>query len=207
MSAASDTPNARRGEQRCEIVSVAARLFREFGFKKTTVADIAEALGMSPANIYRFFAAKAEINEEVVRQMMREVEEALAAIVNGPGSATERLRALITTNERMNADRYISERRLHEMVEVALEEKWPIVKEHVNRIDALIEAVIASGMKSGEFAPGDAKLAACQMHAACTQFCHPRLMVECASWGMLTSAQMLDFCLAALRAGVPAPPR
>lgn len=207
MSAALDGPSARHGEQRCEIVTVAARLFREFGFKKTTVSDIAQALGMSPANIYRFFAAKSEINEEVMRQMMREVEDALAAIVDGPGSATERLRVLITTNERMNAGRYISERKLHEMVEVALAEKWPIVKEHVNRVDSLIEAVVASGMSSGEFAPADPKLAAQQVHAACTQFCHPRLMVECANWGTLTSAQMLDFCLAALRARVPASPR
>ena len=206
MNDAADSSNARHGEQRCEIVTVAARLFREFGFKKTTVADIAQALGMSPANIYRFFAAKSEINGEVMRRLMSEVEDALAAIVDGPGSATERLHALITTNERMNAGRYISERKLHEMVEAAFTEEWPIVKEHVNRVDQLIEAVIVSGMNSGEFAPGDAKLAAQQVHAACTQFCHPRLMVECASWGALTSAQMVEFCLAALRAGVPAPP-
>jgi DNA-binding NarL/FixJ family response regulator len=41
----------------------AERLFRQFGYQKTTVADIAAALGMSPANIYRFFASKAAIKD------------------------------------------------------------------------------------------------------------------------------------------------
>jgi AcrR family transcriptional regulator len=46
------------------IVEVAERLFRQYGFQKTTVADIARDLHMSPANVYRFFTAKSEINEE-----------------------------------------------------------------------------------------------------------------------------------------------
>ena len=36
------------------ILVIAERLFREIGYQKTTVADIAKALQMSPANIYRF---------------------------------------------------------------------------------------------------------------------------------------------------------
>ncbi|MEA4855725.1 helix-turn-helix domain-containing protein, partial [Solidesulfovibrio sp.] len=38
------------------IIEAAENLFREVGYSKTTVADIASALGMSPANIYRYFA-------------------------------------------------------------------------------------------------------------------------------------------------------
>ncbi|HMK90470.1 MAG TPA: TetR family transcriptional regulator [Methylocystis sp.] len=186
--------------QRREIVTAAARLFREIGFQKTTVADIAQALGMSPANIYRFFASKAEINHAVARQAMIEVEDAARAIATGSGSAAERLRALITTNERMNAERYVSERRLHEMVDAALKENWPIVKEHIDRINALIADIVACGMRSGEFAPDDAEHAAKLVHLACTRFCNPRLMVEYATWTELTSDEMLDFCIKALRA-------
>ena len=43
------------------IIQVAERFFREIGFQKTTVADIAREIGMSPANVYRFLAAKSEI--------------------------------------------------------------------------------------------------------------------------------------------------
>ena len=194
--------SSRDAEQREAIVATAARLFRDVGFQKTTVADIARALGMSPANVYRFFSAKAEITQAVARRMMGEVEEAARGIAGGPGLAAERLRALITTNEAMNAARYISDRKLHDMVEAALNEDWPIIQEHVERIDQALEEVIASGMASGEFAPGDARLAARLVHTACVRYCHPRLMVECANWPEPTSAQMLEFCLRALRASV-----
>ena len=54
-------------------------------------------------------------------------------------------------------------------------------------------------MKSGEFAAGNAKLAARLVHTACVRYCHPRLMVECAERLEPSSAQMIDFCLKALR--------
>jgi len=43
------------------ILVVAERLFREIGYQKTTVSDIAKALQMSPANVYRFFDSKKSI--------------------------------------------------------------------------------------------------------------------------------------------------
>ncbi len=76
MSALGETaPSAREIEQRAKIIATAERLFREIGFQKTTVADIARELRMSPANVYRFFSAKSEINAAVARHLMSEVEE------------------------------------------------------------------------------------------------------------------------------------
>ena len=56
-------------DQRQQIIETAERLFGEIGFQKTTVADIARELRMSPANIYRFFGAKSEINAAVARHL------------------------------------------------------------------------------------------------------------------------------------------
>jgi len=201
MSLVADAPAARECDQRARIIATAARLFREIGFQKTTVADIARDLRMSPANVYRFFSAKSEINAAVARQMMGEVEAAAQTIAQGPGCAADRLRALIVANEKMNAERYVGDRKIHDMVEAALVENWPIISDHIERIDSIIESVIASGMESGEFAAGDAHLAARLVHAACIRFCHPRLMVECADRPVPTSEQMIDFCIAALRGG------
>jgi AcrR family transcriptional regulator len=197
MSEAATTTRERG--QRCAIMECAAGLFREIGYQKTTVADIARALSMSPANVYRFFSSKSAIKEAVARRMMAEVEDAAFAIARGPGSAEERLRLLVTNNEAMNAARYISDRKLHDMVEAALSENWPIISEHIDRIDEALAETIASGMQSGEFARGDPRLAAKLIHTACVRYCHPRLMVECADRPEPTSAQMLEFCLRALR--------
>uniref|UniRef100_UPI0013CDFB04 helix-turn-helix domain-containing protein n=1 Tax=Pseudomonas aeruginosa TaxID=287 RepID=UPI0013CDFB04 len=50
-------------DTRERILVVAERLFRQIGYQKTTVADIAKELRMSPANVYRFFDSKKSIHE------------------------------------------------------------------------------------------------------------------------------------------------
>jgi AcrR family transcriptional regulator len=85
------------------ILVTAERLFREIGYQKTTVADIARALRMSPANIYRFFDSKKSINIGVARRLMGQVEAESQAIAQASGSAVERLRDLLKTIHEMNA--------------------------------------------------------------------------------------------------------
>ena len=67
------------------ILVTAERLFREIGYQKTTVADIAKALQMSPANVYRFFDSKKSINAGVARRLMGEVEQASRTIAAKQG--------------------------------------------------------------------------------------------------------------------------
>ena len=64
------------------IVDTAERFFRDIGYQKTTVADIAKSLRMSPANVYRFFDSKKSINEAVLERYMREQEAAIAKIAD-----------------------------------------------------------------------------------------------------------------------------
>src|SRR3712207_5464132 len=93
-------------DTRCRIVETAERFFRQMGYQKTTVADIAKALRMSPANVYRFFESKKAINEAVAERLMREAESAIEAIARRPGPAADRLRDMIKTMHEMNASLY-----------------------------------------------------------------------------------------------------
>ena len=120
-------------DTRCRIIETAERLFRRIGYQKTTVADIAKALRMSPANVYRFFDSKKAINEAVAERLMREVEEAIEAIARRDAPAADRLRDMVVTMHRMNADLYTDELRMHEMVERALSESWQVVHAHIER--------------------------------------------------------------------------
>src|SRR3712207_9191188 len=79
----------REPNTRSRIVDTAERLFREIGYQKTTVADIAKALRMSPANVYRFFDSKKSINEAVAERTMGDIEAELSQIADGPGPAAE----------------------------------------------------------------------------------------------------------------------
>src|SRR6202049_2916567 len=79
------------------ILVTAERLFREIGYQKTTVADIAKTLRMSPANVYRFFESKKAINVGVARRLMGQVERESQAIAKAPGSPTQRMSGLLTS--------------------------------------------------------------------------------------------------------------
>ncbi|HPG03141.1 MAG: TetR family transcriptional regulator [Rhodoblastus sp.] len=187
-------------ETRARIVETAEQLFREIGFQKTTVADIARELKMSPANVYRFFGSKAEINGAVARHLLNAIIDVSTAIVEGPGSAAERLRALVKNNEQMNAERFIGERKLHEMVEVALNDDWPIVTEYVQAMRMLMGRLVAEGVASGEFAAVDPAQGAALIQASTICYCHPRLMVECQDKPVPSCDEMVDFVLRALGA-------
>jgi len=82
-----------------QIVEVAERLFRQIGFQKTTVADIARELHMSPANVYRFFAAKSEINAAVCLDILGRIEAEAEKIALTRGTAARRMRNLIGSVE------------------------------------------------------------------------------------------------------------
>ena len=181
------------------ILVTAERLFREIGYQKTTVADIAKALQMSPANVYRFFDSKKSINASVARRLMGEVEQASHAIAAERGDAARRLRELLTTIHRMNSDRYVGDSKMHEMVAVAMEENWDVCKAHMQCLVGEIAAVIASGAASGEFRVPDVGIAAMCACAAMVRFFHPQLIAESADKPGPTLDQMIDFVIAGLR--------
>src|SRR5215471_7664754 len=158
---------------RGRILVVAERLFREIGYQKTTVADIAKALQMSPANVYRFFDSKKSINAGVARRLMGEVEQASKEIAARQGKAAGRLRELLTTIHRMNSDRYVADSKMHEMVAVAMEEDWEVCRSHMECIIAAIGKVVADGVASGEFEAPDVPLAADCACTAMVRFFHP----------------------------------
>src|SRR5215472_4745420 len=180
------------------ILTTAERLFREIGYQKTTVADIARELLMSPANVYRFFDSKKSINAGVARRLMGEVEEASCKIASGKTGATGRLRELLSTIHRMNSDRYVADAKMHDMVAVAMEEDWDVCRMHMETIIGTIGAVIADGVASGEFRAADVNVAANCTCAAMVRFFHPQLIADCADKPEPTLDQMIDFIIAGL---------
>jgi AcrR family transcriptional regulator len=187
-------------DTRERILIAAERLCRQMGSQKTTVGDIAKALRMSPANVYRFFESKKAINEGVARRLMGEVETAAEAIAAKPVSAAVRLRELMRAVHQMNAERYVDNEKLHEMVKAAMEESWNVCDAHFMHITALIGKVIAEGAASGEFYAPDAELAAKCATTAMVRFFHPQMIAEFAKKIGPTIDEQVDFILAALKA-------
>jgi len=185
-------------DTRERILVVAERLFRQIGYQKTTVADIAKELRMSPANVYRFFDSKKAIHEGVCRALMGEVEAEAQRIAAIPGPASVRLRELVKTIHRMNSERYVGDSKLHEMVEIAMQESWEVCLAHMELITKIIGSVIAQGAESGEFEVTDLPLAAMCTCTAMIRFFHPQMIAQSVNKPGPSIDEMIDFVLAGL---------
>src|SRR5688572_32352378 len=85
-----------------QILAAAEEHFSQYGYGKTTVSDLAKAIGFSKAYIYKFFDSKQAIGEAICSQCLAEIVAAVEQAISEEGlSATERFRrlvkALITT--------------------------------------------------------------------------------------------------------------
>jgi len=185
-------------DMRTRILVTAERLFRELGYQKTTVADIAKVLRMSPANVYRFFDSKKSIISAVAKRLMGEVEVAAREIASRPQPVHARLRELLVTIHQMNSERYVGDAKLHEMVAIAMEESWDVCVAHIDHINVLIGEVIAEGAAKGEFHAPDVPLAALCVCTAMIRYFHPQMIVEATQKPGPTIDQMIDFVLAGL---------
>jgi AcrR family transcriptional regulator len=185
-------------DTRDRILEVAERLFRQIGYQKTTVGDIAKELRMSPANVYRFFESKKAIHQSVARSLMGEVELEAQRIVARPGPVLDRFRELLNTIHRMNTERYVGDNKLHEMVEIAMQEDWEVCVAHMELITTAIGQMIAQGVASGEFEAPDLELASMCACTAMMRFFHPQMIAQCATKPGPTIDQMIDFVIAGL---------
>jgi AcrR family transcriptional regulator len=186
------------GDTRDRILEVAERLFRVIGYQKTTVGDIAKELRMSPANVYRFFESKKAIHQSVARSLMGEVELEAQRIVARPGPVLVRFRELLTTINRMNTERYVGDSKLHEMVEIAMQEDWDVCVTHMECIAGFMGQMIAQGVASGEFEAPDLQLASLCACTAMMRFFHPQMIAQCATKPGPSIDQMIDFVIAGL---------
>jgi len=80
---------------RGKLLSAAGRLFRERGFERTTVRDIAAAVGIHSGSLFHHFASKEDILKGVMIEVIRFNTARMLGAIDGAVEPRERLRALI----------------------------------------------------------------------------------------------------------------
>jgi AcrR family transcriptional regulator len=165
-------------DMREKILQEAERLFRHYGYSKTTMADIAEACHTSPANLYRFFASKSALIEGLCEKISAQEEYELSRIAHSGEMASRRIELFAEMLYKHTLENLLDHRKVHEMVVVAMEENWGAVKAHLDRMRSLIEQVIMDGIASGEFRQQDAGRAAAAVQSAMLCCCHPVVVAQ-----------------------------
>jgi AcrR family transcriptional regulator len=173
-------PQARNkpDDTRARIIETAEALFRRLGYAKTAVADIAAELGMSPANVYRFFPSKNAIVEAICKICLNECEESAWTVARSRAPAASRLERVVLEILAYHKDNLISEQRVYDMVLVAMEHSWDAILAHKEVMLNVFEVIVRDGIATGEFETVDPRETARQIMRAMVASCHPVLIAQ-----------------------------
>jgi len=194
---------ARADDTRMRIIETAEALFRRLGFSKTTVADIASELKMSPANIYRFFASKDAIVEAICKHCLKEVEEQAWAVARSKAPATQRLERLVLEIVAYHKENLVTEKRVNELVVAAIEHSWESIHAHKEALRNVFELIVRDGIDAGEFERLEPRETAERLMRSLVAFMNPILIGTCLEEGGDIDVQARDSVQFLLRAISP----
>ncbi len=86
---------ARADETRRQILRVALELFSDQGYFNTSVHDIRRVAGVSIGAIYHHFGTKEGVARALYADILDQLDTAIAACINRPGTVEERCKALV----------------------------------------------------------------------------------------------------------------
>ncbi|MBX8534750.1 TetR/AcrR family transcriptional regulator [Pseudomonas cichorii] len=136
---------------RDQIVEAATEHFGHYGYEKTTVSDLARAIGFSKAYIYKFFDSKQAIGEVICTNRLAAIMEIVdAAVVDAP-TASEKLRRMLKALVEAGSSLFFHDRKLFDIAAVSARDQWPSARGHEVRLRQLIEQIVREGREAGEF--------------------------------------------------------
>jgi AcrR family transcriptional regulator len=160
------------------ILAAAEDVVRRFGPAKATVVDVARALGVSHAAVYRHVATKAELRDLVVGRWVEATMAPLRAIAALPGPAPERLRGLFDALIAVKRRRAAEDPELFTAYRTLAADAQSVVSPHVDELIGLAATVIRRGVEEGTFRTGDPIAAGRALLFATSRFHHPAHAAE-----------------------------
>ncbi|WP_321370572.1 TetR/AcrR family transcriptional regulator [Pseudomonas extremaustralis] len=163
---------------RDQIIAAANEHFSQYGYGKTTVSDLAKAIGFSKAYIYKFFDSKQAIGEAICANCLAEIVAAVEQAINVEDlSPTERFRRLVKTVIATGVNLFFNDRKLYDIAAFAASESWPSTQAYEAHIKRFVLQIVREGREIGEFerkTPLDETVEA--IHLALRPFVNPLLL-------------------------------
>ncbi len=134
-----------------EILSTAKELFARYGLKKTTMEDIANAMGKGKSTLYYYFIGKTEIFEAVVDEELKNLSRLTRQAINMATTAKDKLKAYVRTRaviieKFQNLSAVVYDGIFNHIADILkLREKHDEIQIE------LIKEIIKGGVQSGEF--------------------------------------------------------
>lgn len=148
-----------RDEKREAVLRTAVQLFLEQGYHRVTLNDVAERLNITKPALYNYFRGKDEILFECWALGQERVDEFIAEINKGGGTALAKLRKLIHAYAEVMTTDYGASLVRFDPRDLT-EANRKTVQAAKKRIDRTFRKYLADGVTDGSIKPCDPKLAA-----------------------------------------------
>jgi AcrR family transcriptional regulator len=160
------------------ILATAEDVIRRFGPAKATVVDVARALGVSHAAVYRHIATKAELRDLVVGRWAEATMPPLRAIAALPDPAPQRLRRFFDALIAVKRRRATGDPELFAAYRTLAADALSVVATHVDELIGLAATIVRSGVTEGTLRPVDAEATGRALLVATFRFHHPAHAAE-----------------------------
>ena len=141
---------------RQDILEAARARFSTYGISKTTMAEIAEDVSMSAANLYRYFKNKQDIAVNCADECMCSCNKHLKNVVRQRQlTASQRLLTFALETHKFNRDMVKGTPKLYELIEHVAHHKPEFIHKIISDRSALIAETLAHGNETGEFSVND----------------------------------------------------
>ncbi len=156
-----------------KILELAGAHLRAFGPRRATIVGIAEAAGMSHANVYRYFPSKEALFEAVTLLWLKPLEQQLHVIVQGPDPAYDKLERALTALQHAYRRKRDEDPVLFRLLCEAFEKGQGLARRHRNRVQGEIQAIVEEGIGSRAFRIQDRRRAMALVFDLAHRFVHP----------------------------------
>ena len=133
------------------LLDLASEYVRRRGAARLTVTEIAEAAGMSHANVYRYFRSKTALLEAVTAAWLAPLEAGLRIIADAPDPAHDKLERLLFAIHRAYRDKLTTDPKIFDLLCAATEAQADIARRHQQRIARAFSRILDEGHGSGAY--------------------------------------------------------
>jgi AcrR family transcriptional regulator len=141
-----------------DILRTATEIFKEKGFQRASMRDIAGRIGVNQGSLYNFFPSKEAIFFQIASETMDDTLKIFENIINEDTSTLDKIKVIIKNHINLICSRL-------EVITILLHDVRHLDKDHQNEMikkrnvfEKIIEGVLKEGVDQGIFHIKDTKL-------------------------------------------------
>jgi AcrR family transcriptional regulator len=145
--------NPPRGDaeaRRAEILDAALRMFGQYGFRRTSMDDIARETGIAKGTIYLSFASKEEVFQALAQRLAQRMLAGAEAASRRPGTTADKLAAMIAAWFGTYADTISGSPHADELLDAKHRLSAHLVSDAASRYRQLVRDVLTAAAAAGE---------------------------------------------------------